>query len=365
MIGLLCGGLWASWELEGTADPMWAVDSGEGGWMILRQPPGDWPELWILGSQGESRSVKLPPKLHRVAPIHASRRMYLIGPDWAALAEYDPDGQVRILRKRSVDLPRFTLPVWQLSPAHSLGVWFQIGTSAWLLDPELNLHRLPPVKVEPQADSNHLERMALGGQFMDRRVEAPALRSIEKAVGVPTRDGVSWFRYGGESGDLGSMGWSLSDGQRELKDEGIVVAFGPDAGGADRYVVLSITNSLFKLIGAGLFGSKRYRCHTLVRSDGRWHHRGEIAFSFKKEDREHFKTTLSWTLDANGDGFGDLLVADDPKGVRWFMSRGEGSFTEKPIQVDLPHDRLLASRSGLLAFRYSNQTWSVHQVALP
>jgi hypothetical protein len=179
----------------------------------------------------------------------------------------------------------------------------------------------------------------------------PALRAMEQASRLPG-PGQDWLIFGGEPGRFDSFGWQLGPGKAGA-NPGIVLRWGMD--GPDRLLLFTTTNRLSGQLKQSLMGKLKVEIHVFLRKKGAWQAMPAWELDIpRKKPPAPFQASWLWEWDANGDGWGDLLLSHSTQDALLFLSSADGSLAREPRRLVRSHQRLLSTRDRLWAVDVEN-----------
>jgi len=185
----------------------------------------------------------------------------------------------------------------------------------------------------------------------------PATRNMELAslVALPKQEPM-WFLYGGQRGALDSFGWKL--GAKSGSGGGIVTRFGVDQGSVrPNFFVFTIPSSLGSQAWQALMGQTSYTCQQLLGDS--WKLQKPLTIKMVKSNRDKAPYLITWASDLNGDGYADLLLADDKSGVRVYLSKSDGALASKWVFLAKNPDVLLTLPHALVLGQQTEKGWNM------
>lgn len=186
----------------------------------------------------------------------------------------------------------------------------------------------------------------------------PPLRTMEQATRLPG-SGQDWLIFGGEPGHFDSFAWRLGAGKA---NPGIVLRWGMD--GPDRLLLFTTSNRISSQLTQSMLGKLKVEVHVFLRRKGSWQACPSWNLEVpRKKPPAPFQASWLWEWDANGDGWGDLLLSHTPQNAQLFLSLADGSLAREAKRLALNHHRLLASRDNLWAVVQTNAALSLQRVA--
>lgn len=175
-----------------------------------------------------------------------------------------------------------------------------------------------------------------------------------------------WLIHGGKRGSLDSFGWRLEAPGGVHSGAGIVTRFGVDrAAKRLKLIVFTVPNSLTGQLFRSFGSSRDFACdQILVSAQGQPSRADRFKVALAKTDRGKGAYELSWETDLNGDGTGDLILAD-ARGLRLYASGASGFWSESARSLGGKVDALLFLPDRLLLANKSAKGWSFEERRSP
>lgn len=166
-----------------------------------------------------------------------------------------------------------------------------------------------------------------------------------------------WLRYGGARGDLSSFGWQMNWADQSFKGRGLVTRFGPDpTAPSPNLFLLTVPASIGGQALKWLRGHTEYTVHQWLWQTS-WRKQPAFDIKMSKPDRKGAPFMISWDGDFNKDGYADLLLADDKRGVRVHLSGANGRLATKGKPVADNPDALILCGDHLLLGKKQASQW--------
>ncbi len=382
---LLFFGFAEIWRLAGTEKPVFSLGGNREAFWLVRKGDGALPSLWHVAA-GKSGLIDLPENSIFLAVHPDSNDLIVVTPKhiaayrvtktglaetrrfWSPLQPYAPHGpplfgQIVLLN----DVPYLVFFHDGLCNAIALAgasSGFQIPSSkafgftdeVALMNPlvqswgqvlmwmgDEGLHTWSPLQKSPLAS-----------------LPFPELGSMEKAVALPSSDGSpAWLVYGGKRGELGSFGWKVGEGSTTVSGKGILARFGTDTtGDLTRLFVLTVSNRVGSHLWSAVSGKTEFQCTMLVRRGEKWQVVNRLTFKMKKSKSKPRKAFgVTWTTDYNSDGWGDLVISDEKRGVQAYLSDTTGGLGKTPIKLNGAIEAIINLPNALLVCRSQGEHW--------
>ncbi len=175
-----------------------------------------------------------------------------------------------------------------------------------------------------------------------------------------------WLTHGGKRGALDSFGWRLDGADGSAAGEGIVTRFGVDRQAKRlKCIVFTVPNSLMGQVFRSIGSSRDFACDQIIlNNQGKLGRADRFKVALAKPDRGKGAYELSWDTDLNGDGYGDLILADD-RGLRLYASGATGFWSESPRALGGKVDALLFLPDRLLIANQSTKGWRFEERLAP
>jgi len=349
------------WRFPGDEKPIFSLGGGKDAFWLVRKSDGTLPSLWYVAA-GKAEPIS-PPEGSLYLAVHPdSNELLAVTPRhiaayrpsqaglvqtrrfWSPAQPYVPHGPPLYAQvvglNNSPYLVFFHDGLCNVIALTEGGIGFQTATSEALTFGDEVALMNPLV----QSSSQELMWMVDEGLRVWSPVQRsplstqpfPELNSMEQAVALPV-DGESpdWLVYGGKRGELKGFGWKVGEGPQAISGSGILARFGMDRrADLSRLFVLTVSNRVRTQLWNAIAGNTEFQCTLLLRRRGEWHVANRLSFKMKKSTSKPRKSFgVTWVTDYNSDGYGDLVVVDEKRGVRAFFSDATGALAAKPVRL--------------------------------
>ncbi len=364
-------------------DPKWAQPAfGESIW-VMAQENGALPSLY-LADHVKARPMNL--QANTCVATQAGR-LFIIDEQGIRIHQFEPSGEQHQPEIKFESPQALHNPHWL--PATVL----QNGNSTWLIwssrhsihlsklgKDTCDLFNYPLTPIEsrlsnldrhpfltPAVEKRHQLALWMDGDRVHsfnftrkQKIEhpTPPMSGTHRAIPLLTDNSEQWLVIGGETGDLDSLGYSITE--QSTRESGIVmrVIFDSLQAGT-RFAVFTTESGLGTQLMSSLSNSRKINCHIYRRIGVLWREISSFTFKLDTEERnDNHQVNFDMQLDWNGDGFSDLVINDGKKNVRCYLSTVAGGLHEDSKAIGSTADILFQSPTAAIRFDRNGKSWA-------